>query len=152
MIGRCISFFAKVGADLRAARPDARLKTARPEVGRYPATLALPVFCFLIWPGLAHAATLTELKVFPSDVNLKTQQDRQLVVVQAIYADGITRDVTAQAQYSVGNQKLVKFDQFTLRPLVDGTTELKVTFDAKTVLVPIKIESAKVEEPVSFAK
>src|SRR5215211_5078044 len=78
----------------------------------------------------AHAAgpALTYLKVFPADVNLKNRQDRQAIVVQAIYADGVTRDVTAQATYSLGNKSPAKFDRFTLFPLADGQTELKVKF------------------------
>ena len=41
---------------------------------------------------------LTTLEVFPPDVNLDTARDRQSFVVQATYADGITRDVTAEAK------------------------------------------------------
>jgi hypothetical protein len=107
----------------------------------------------IIFPSLAFATAapaLRELKVFPADVNLKTRQDRQSIVVQAIYADGITRDVTAQSSYSLTNKALVKFDKFTLFPVTDGQTELKVKFQGRVLTVPIKVESAKAENPISF--
>ncbi len=100
----------------------------------------------------APAPTLTDVKVFPADINLKTKQDHQGVVVQAIYSDGVTRDVTAQASFSVGNKSLVKFDKFTLTPVADGATELKVKFKDKALTVPVKVESAKLEQPISFTK
>ena len=34
---------------------------------------------------------LVQLNVYPADVNLTTSSDRQLVIVQAVQADGITR-------------------------------------------------------------
>ena len=76
----------------------------------------------------AKGPALTDVNVFPADVNLKTRQDRQAIVVQAIYADGVTRDVTEQASYTVGNKLLAKFEQFTLTPVADGQTELKIKF------------------------
>lgn len=106
----------------------------------------------LIAPAFAAKPALTDVKVFPADVNLKTRQDRQSLVVQAIYADGVTRDVTAQASFSLANKALAKFDKFTLTPLADGQTELKIKFQGKALTVPIKIESAKAEEPISFIK
>ena len=45
----------------------------------------------------AQQAALAKLEVFPPDINLSTARDRQSFVVQATYADGITRDVTAEA-------------------------------------------------------
>ena len=40
------------------------------------------------------------LEVFPAEINLTTARDRQSIVVQATYADGITRDVTARGRRS----------------------------------------------------
>lgn len=118
--------------------------------------LALPLSLLLSVSALpAHAAAkpaLTALHVYPADVNLKTRQDRQSIVVQAIYADGVTRDVTAEAKYSLGQKSLVKFEKFTFAPLADGQTELKIKFQNKTLTVPVKVESATVEEPISFIK
>ena len=71
----------------------------------------------------AAKPALTDLKVFPADVNLTTRGDRQSIVVQAIYADGVTRDVTAQASFTLAHQALAKFDHFVLSPLADGQTD-----------------------------
>ena len=115
---------------------------------------AAGLFAALAHPLTAFAAkpTLTEVKVFPADVNLKTRGDHQSIVVQAIYADGVTRDVTAQASFTLGNKTLAKFDHFMLTPVADGQTELKVKFQGKTLVVPVKIEAATVAEPISFIK
>ena len=115
---------------------------------------AAGLFAALAHPLTAFAAkpTLTEVKVFPADVNLKTRGDHQSIVVQAIYADGVTRDVTAQASFTLGNKTLAKFDHFMLSPVADGQTELKVKFQGKTLVVPVKIEAATVAEPISFIK
>ena len=115
---------------------------------------AAGLFAALAHPLTAFAAkpTLTEVKVFPADVNLKTRGDHQSIVVQAIYADGVTRDVTAQASFTLGNRTLAKFDHFMLTPVADGQTELKVKFQGKTLVVPVKIEAATVAEPISFIK
>ncbi len=100
----------------------------------------------------AAKPALTDLKVFPADVNLTTRGDRQSIVVQAIYADGVTRDVTAQASFTLAHQALAKFDHFVLSPLADGQTELKVKFQGKTLVVPVKIAAAQADEPISFIK
>ena len=98
----------------------------------------------------AAAADLSDLKVFPPDVNLTTRNDRQSVVVQAIYSDGVTRDVTTEAAITIADKALAKFDKSTLQPLADGKTTLEVKFGGKTVSVPIAITNAKTERPVSF--
>ncbi|HUR58283.1 MAG TPA: DUF1549 and DUF1553 domain-containing protein [Opitutaceae bacterium] len=102
--------------------------------------------------GWAKTPELADVKVFPADVNLKTRQDTQAMVVQAIYADGVTRDVTSQASYTLANKALAKLERATLTPLADGQTELRIKFGGRTLVVPIKVESARVEEPVSFIK
>ena len=50
---------------------------------------------------------LVQLNAFPPDVNLTTAKDRQLVVVQAVQADGITRDVSKEATFTFANPGVV---------------------------------------------
>ena len=57
--------------------------------------------------------------------------------MQAIYADGVTRDVTEQASYTVGNKLLAKFEQFALTPVADGQTELRIKFQGKALTVVV---------------
>lgn len=98
----------------------------------------------------ALAADLSELRVSPPDVNLLTSLDRQGIVVQAVFADGITRDVTDQATWTIGNPAFVRRDANTLYPVADGTTELKIEFGGQAKVLPIKVEKAAEARPISF--
>ena len=71
----------------------------------------------------APAAMPTKIEVFPPDINLATARDRQLVVVQATYADGLTRDVTAEAVITPADPKLLRRDKNIFWPAADGKTE-----------------------------
>jgi hypothetical protein len=93
---------------------------------------------------------VVELRVFPTAVNLLTNRDRQLMVVQAVYADGLTRDVAGQAQWTLANAALVKRDGSTLTATADGATELKIEFAGKATTIPVKVEKAAEGRPISF--
>ncbi|MBI3862072.1 MAG: DUF1549 domain-containing protein [Planctomycetia bacterium] len=98
----------------------------------------------------AQEAAVESLRVFPAQVTLQTAKARQLVVVQAVYVDGITRDVTGQAQWTLANPALVRRDGNTLWPAADGQTELKIDFGGKSLAVPVKVEKAVEARPISF--
>jgi hypothetical protein len=98
----------------------------------------------------AQAPALTALEVFPPDVSLSTSRGRQSFVVKATFADGLTRDVTAEAKPTLANPALVRLENNVLYPAADGATELKVEFAGKAVAVPVKVKDAKVERPISF--
>ena len=100
--------------------------------------------------ALADEVALSKLEVFPNDINLTTARDRQSVVVQATYVDGITRDVTGQATFTPANPALVRRDGFVLRPTADGETTLDVVFGGQTVKVPVKVAQASITPPLSF--
>ena len=95
-------------------------------------------------------APLASIEVFPPEVNLDTSRDRQSFVVQAAYADGITRDVTAEAKVSLVNPAFAKLAGNVLTPVQDGSTEMRVEFGGKTVAVPVKVKEATIERPISF--
>ena len=99
---------------------------------------------------VANTNSLAELRVFPSSVELSTKRDRQSLVVQAIYSDGITRDATAQATCAFPQPGIAKLDHATVYPLADGKTELKITFSGKTLTVPVEVTKANEELPISF--
>ncbi len=96
------------------------------------------------------AAPLSSLAVFPSEINLTTARDRQSVVVQATFADGITRDVTREATLALADPKPVRREGAVFYPAADGATTLAVGFGGKTVTVPVKVAQASVSPPVSF--
>ncbi len=98
----------------------------------------------------APAAELVELRVFPPDVHLSTNRDRQSVVVQAAYADGVTRDVTAQAEWSFAQGDLVRREGNVLYPAKDGDTQLTLTFEGASRTIPVHVEKAAEGRPISF--
>jgi hypothetical protein len=101
--------------------------------------------------AIASAApALTDLTISPPDVHLTTKRDRQSLVVQAVYADGVTRDVTEKAKFALADKSLARLDGATLHPLADGTTEITVKFGGRTLKVPVTIEQARIERATSF--
>ncbi|HEV3081968.1 MAG TPA: DUF1549 domain-containing protein, partial [Gemmataceae bacterium] len=112
----------------------------------------IALLCIVCLTDTAFAETPapTNLQVFPPDIKLQTNRGRQSFVVQATYADGITRDVTAEAKSALGNPALAKLDKNLLYPQADGTTDLKIEFHGRTVAVPVNVKDAKVDRPISF--
>jgi hypothetical protein len=108
---------------------------------------------FLGWLSiatLAQANAPTKVEVSPPDINLNTTRDRQSFIVQATYADGITRDVTAEAKLSFANPALVKVDKNVVHPVADGQTQMKVEFGGQTLTIPVTVKDATRDRPISF--
>jgi hypothetical protein len=101
-------------------------------------------------PALADGPALSKIEVFPADVNLSSARDRQLLVVQATYADGLTRDVTAEAAITPTDPALLRRDGNTFWPVADGKTELNIAFEGQAVKVPVAVAGAAVNPPISF--
>lgn len=95
-------------------------------------------------------APLTKIEVSPPAIRLNNARDRQSIVVQATYADGITRDVTAQAALAPADPALLRRDGFTFWPLADGKTTLAVAFGGRKVDVPVEVVGAKTDPALSF--
>jgi Protein of unknown function (DUF1549)/Protein of unknown function (DUF1553)/Bacterial Ig-like domain (group 2) len=93
---------------------------------------------------------LTSLHVYPTQVALTTTRDAQTVVVQAEYADGITRDVTVKAAWKLDRDDLVVREGNNLIPKADGDSKLTVTFETQSVDVPISVKQVSVDPPISF--
>lgn len=111
--------------------------------------LTLSVCCLM--SGITAAQSpLVQLNVYPKDINLSTNKDRQLVVVQAVQADGITRDVSKEAAMTIANPAVCRRDGTTFYPMADGQTELKVEFGGQMLTIPVKVERAAESRPISF--
>jgi len=93
---------------------------------------------------------VSDLQCYPLTINLSGAQARQRVVVQASYADGVTCDVTAQARCMIADRRLARFKQGAVLPLADGKTELQVTYDGRTLTVPVTITNSATQRPISF--
>ena len=109
--------------------------------------------CLLAAGGLLHAAAesgATTVEVFPADVNLKFLRDKQTLVVRTTEANGVNRDVTAEAKFILADPGKAKIEKGVVYPVADGQTTLKVEYQGKTIEVPVKVEEAKTDQPVSF--
>jgi hypothetical protein len=89
------------------------------------------------------------LTVAPADIHLSSMRDRQSIVVQAVLDNGLTVDVTDQAEI-VTDENLLKREGPYFLGIADGTTELKVSFGGQSMAVPVTIENCKVDPPISF--
>ncbi len=98
----------------------------------------------------AIAAELVELRVFPKEVHLTTRRAYQSVVVQGVYDDGLTRDLTSQAEWKIGDGKLIRREGNLILPVADGTTQVSLSVGNKSQQIPVKVEKATVDRPVSF--
>lgn len=103
-----------------------------------------------IMASSAVAAELVELRVFPSEVSLTTRRDYQGLVVQGVYDDGLTRDLTEKSEWKIENETFVGRQGDRLLPQADGETKVIVTAEGKSVEIPIKVTKAAEDRPVSF--
>ncbi|WP_231746615.1 DUF1549 and DUF1553 domain-containing protein [Maioricimonas rarisocia] len=112
----------------------------------------MPIFIvtLLLAPTLLPAAEIAELRVFPPEVSLQTSRDRQSIVVQALYSDGLTRDVTDKAEWAIDNAGCIRRDGHLLYPVADGEAKLKIAFEGKSQTIPIKVTKASEGRPISF--
>jgi hypothetical protein len=95
-------------------------------------------------------AAIAKVEVFPPDVNLNTARDRQRFIVVATRTDGVTLDVTAQAQVTLENPALAKLEAATLYPQADGVTMMNVAFGGHAVKAPVTVKDATADRPISF--
>jgi hypothetical protein len=96
------------------------------------------------------APVAASIVVSPTDIQLTSQRDRQSMVVQAVMPNGLTRDITAECKYAIGDAAFVKMDQQTFHPVADGATSVKVSYGELTVDVPITVKGANIDPPISF--
>ena len=114
--------------------------------------MRLTLSAFLCTCAVASAALDAQnpFEVFPTNVNLKFQRDRQSLVVRFTEANGVHRDVTAEAKFSVADPAKAKVENGVVAPLADGETTVKIEWNGKTAEVPVKVEAAATDTPVSF--
>src|SRR5437763_749412 len=81
------------------------------------------LICLLISASFVVTAAadgrLTDLNVYPPDINLNTKADQQRFIVVATRDDGVTLDVTAQSQIKLLDPKLCRLDGDMLYPQAD---------------------------------
>ena len=97
-----------------------------------------------------QAIAPVSIAVFPPDVNMQSARGKQRIIVQASYADGITRDVTAQAKVTISDPKIAKIVNLEVLPVGDGKCSIAVEFEGKTTQIPVDVKDATKDRPISF--
>lgn len=97
----------------------------------------------------ADPARPERLRVFPDVIALSSARDRQGMVVQAEYADGSTRDVTALAT-AVATPPVVAIADGVVAPKADGQGVLWVGFAGLSAEAPVEVRGAAAVEPLRF--
>ncbi|HVT27062.1 MAG TPA: DUF1549 domain-containing protein, partial [Lacipirellulaceae bacterium] len=95
-------------------------------------------------------ASVVAIHVYPQRISLTSVRDSQSVIVQAEYADGITRDVTDKATWKLDGNDHVTRKANCFQPKTDGDGKLTVTYDSSSVDVPISVKHAATDPPISF--
>jgi hypothetical protein len=111
---------------------------------------SIACLALIISSTVISAAELTEIIAYPSDIGLYNARDRQTITVQALFADGVTRDVTAEATITVTDKNLIKLEGTTLTPTADGETTVSVVFGGKTLSLPAVVKDSTVTPELSF--
>ena len=89
-------------------------------------------------------------EVYPAQISLATNADQQSVIVRTRRADGVTIDLTNQAQISVEDTNIATVQDGVVTPAADGSTNLLVAHGGETVRVPITVTQAGEARPTSF--
>jgi hypothetical protein len=110
----------------------------------------LALWSLLLGVAAVARAQSPTLEVYPPDIHLYSSRAQQRLVVRAVFPDGITRDVTSEAQITLADNKLVKLDKSVLTPLADGTTDLIVQYGGRAITAPVTITDAQKDRPISF--
>jgi hypothetical protein len=114
-------------------------------------------FCRGIWVAcLISAATAcygeaaSSIHVYPENISLTTKRDFQSIVVQAVYPDRTTRDVTSLATIACAKPDVASIDGRFIRPASDGETILSVSFEEHRQEVQVSVQRAGEDRPASF--
>src|SRR3954467_1643608 len=102
----------------------------------------LTTCCLALGASAALADTAPPFSVFPDSVNLNTSRDAQSIGVQVARPDGVTLHVTDKSTFAPSDAKLVKIDGHVVHPQADGAGTINVTYDGKTVSVPLAVKDA----------
>lgn len=75
--------------------------------------------------GARQPQSLQSISIFPSEISLVGQRARQRLVVQGVYADGYTEDLTAKAEISSAHPAVVRIQGSEALPAKSGITTIQ---------------------------
>src|SRR5207245_8709580 len=82
------------------------------------------------------------LEIQPDGLDLAGPQDRQRLLVTALYADGSRRDVTRAAMFATAQPRVANVVQGECYPAAHGETEITATFTGRSASIPVSVGSA----------
>jgi len=89
--------------------------------------------------------------VYPQGAQLDNAADVQRLIVVKTRPDGVTVDVTAQAEVVFDDPSIAQWtDNKRIQPLVDGETVAHVRFDGESIAIPVKVANSTHIPPMSF--
>jgi hypothetical protein len=100
----------------------------------------------------APQAPVRALLVYPPEIDLNGPRDSQQVIVLDEYADGRQRDLTREAAFSTDSPAVARLDAGVVYPAGDGTTSLTVRAGSRAARIPVRVQRASADAPVSFAR
>src|SRR5262245_46362364 len=103
--------------------------------------------------GAARAAhpRLVRISVFPEQVHLAGKKARQALLVTGLYSDGVERDVTSQAHFSIKTPSVVEItSQGLVLPLQQGRVEAVASLEGKNAKVIINVASLEGSRKLTF--
>ena len=113
--------------------------------------VAIAVLCTFATASAFAEGTYTGINVYPPEITLNTKNDLQRYIVVAQRSDGVTLDVTDQAQARLADGAFARIDRHALYPMADGQTTLEIEYQGFKVATPVTVKDATAERPMSFA-
>jgi hypothetical protein len=101
-------------------------------------------------PALSASNGQEIFEVFPAKIRLDTSRAEQMVVAHVVEPNGVTQDVTSQLQYTLPNPNIVRTQANVFYPVADGTGELQVKFHDHLATIPVEVQHATQDRPISF--
>ncbi|MEM9657123.1 MAG: DUF1549 domain-containing protein, partial [Planctomycetota bacterium] len=92
----------------------------------------------------------SELRVYPPEISLSGQRDRQSIVVQHVGPEGLTRDVSEEVVLRIADEGVAELSDRVVRGAADGATELLIDYEGRSERIPVSVENVKTAAPVSY--
>jgi len=101
-------------------------------------------------PPAVVAGNPESLMLEPAGFTLISKRVRQQLLVTAKYKSGELRDLTAVAEYSSSNPKVIRIEAGVALPVGDGTARITAKIAGKTAAVDVTVKGTATTHPFSF--
>ena len=111
--------------------------------------LSLAMALLLAAAGSVVAEPALKIDVHPAKITLGSARAGTQIIVTGRTANGVTRDLTTEAAYTVRDPILTVAEGRAL-PLKDGRTEITIRAEGQTFAIPVEISGLSNTDPVRF--